>query len=141
MLQEYGQNSLLFLTFFFNFRNLLIWESECACKGWGQRNRERERENPKQTPRWIWMWSPAYHDLSWNQESDTLLTEPSRCPASQSFMVSCLMNYFPWYVTSLFCKNLRSLWDLGRRGNRPICLIFFWINLFMYSSLLTSFHG
>lgn len=25
----------------------------------------------------------------------------------------------------LFCKNLRSLWGLGRRGNQLICLIFF----------------
>ena len=65
------------------------------------------RENLKQTPlsgpspRWGWISRPWDHDLSWNWESNTQLTEHPRRPSWEYFMGFC--------VVCLLCGNGLSI--------------------------------
>ena len=71
------------------------------------------RENLKQAPCSVWSLTQASvpwpwdHDLSRNQESDTQLTEPPRCPFKMIFKRFCLN----WILLLNYCLHGRYLYS------------------------------
>ena len=78
---------------------------------------QRERENPKQTPpdQGAWCRAPSHlpwdHDLSWNQESDTQLTELPGVPLTtfKIFLCICFLAVLLWCASLWLCAVLGVL--------------------------------
>lgn len=122
-------------------------ENSCACASRGRgRGKGREWRKEKQTPSWAqspmqnWVSGHWVHDLSWNQDLDTWLTEMPRCPSFSILISTTLCSFCLFFFkTILSCfsspphthtyswahtqgqvsVNLRSFWN--KANSRRTC--------------------